>query len=955
MYAVIGTLVLLLMGIWMYAEFRKNQMGIIQKNTNNQLELLDFSLTNFIREVEHDVQALAENELIRSREDINFTSFLTADESTFKYNIGELEQSIISVLNTFRTTHPYVNSVYMGRENGSFVRSHPRNQPTQYDPRERPWYILGKENPGKIMMTEPYQSVTIADVNIGVVTALVDQNGKVYGVVGTDITLVNLTKFISGFNVGHSGQLLLVDENGTILASKNEKILFKNIETILGEHFDDLMKKNQGVMTFEDNYYFFYTSPELGWKITAIIPALAINQEVQRLAFFPPLLGLFLTIILFGLLSLIGLNTFVSKPLSKLNEVTRHIAHSGNLDQKVEIRSKDEIGKLGISFNQMIVVRKKIEKVLQQERDLAKALGEAIAVLGTTLDFEKVLDHILEQVSRVVPNDSVNIMLIQGDSARISRSRGYERYGLEKAMSKAVFKISEVSSLQSMLEEKKPIFIPDTSRFPGWVKIKGQEFLRSYAAAPIIVRDKVIGFLNVDSATANFFTKVHFEALDTFAGQAAIAIDNAKLHAQVQRHTSELKERITVATEEIHRRSGELEALYKIGKEITSTLELETMLQIITNDAVEIVGSDKSIIQLVDLQTKRLINAVGSGYSQIELDEHSFEEFQESLNGWVLHEKTPVLSKDIQKDKRNQGSALARAERDGNKSTAIVPLEIAGDIIGTLTVINNKGKRSFTAADLNLITMLAGQAAIAIQNARLYEQAQEADRLKSAFLASMSHELRTPLNSIIGFTGILLQGLVGSLNEEQTKQLRMVQNSASHLLELINDVLDISKIEAGQLKISVELFDLRKLIEKVVQTVSPTVEKKGLILRVEIRPKVDQISSDRMRVEQILINLLNNAIKFTEKGELLLECRIKNQWVEISVADTGIGIKEEDMKLLFKPFQQVDTGLSRQYEGTGLGLSICKRLVEKLGGEIWVQSQWGTGSTFTFTLPLEEK
>jgi signal transduction histidine kinase len=215
----------------------------------------------------------------------------------------------------------------------------------------------------------------------------------------------------------------------------------------------------------------------------------------------------------------------------------------------------------------------------------------------------------------------------------------------------------------------------------------------------------------------------------------------------------------------------------------------------------------------------------------------------------------------------------------------------------------------------------------------------------------MSHELRTPLNSIIGFTGILLQGLVGSLNEEQTKQLRMVQSSASHLLELINDVLDISKIEAGQLVTTSEKFDLSQLLEKVVQTVTPLASKKDLNLLLEIETGIGQITSDRRRVEQILLNLINNAIKFTEKGEVRIICRSKKQWIETSVVDTGIGIKEDDQKYLFKPFQQVNTGLSRLYEGTGLGLAICKRLVEKLGGTIGVRSEWGKGSTFMFTLP----
>jgi len=234
------------------------------------------------------------------------------------------------------------------------------------------------------------------------------------------------------------------------------------------------------------------------------------------------------------------------------------------------------------------------------------------------------------------------------------------------------------------------------------------------------------------------------------------------------------------------------------------------------------------------------------------------------------------------------------------------------------------------------------------------ERAQESDRLKSAFLATMSHELRTPLNSIIGFTGILLQGLAGPLNAEQGKQLSMVQNSARHLLALINEVLDISKIEAGQLALNCEPFDAREAVQSVTQSIAPLASRKGLALQVEVAPDVGQVASDRRRVEQILVNLLNNAVKFTERGEVRIDCRIEDgHWIT-RVTDTGIGIRQEDMGRLFRVFQQIDSGIARQQEGTGLGLSICKRLAEMLGGEIWVESEWGVGSTFTLSLPLQE-
>ncbi len=234
------------------------------------------------------------------------------------------------------------------------------------------------------------------------------------------------------------------------------------------------------------------------------------------------------------------------------------------------------------------------------------------------------------------------------------------------------------------------------------------------------------------------------------------------------------------------------------------------------------------------------------------------------------------------------------------------------------------------------------------------EAAEEADRLKSAFLAAMSHELRTPLNSIIGFTGIMLQGLVGPLNDEQKKQLGMVKDSSQHLLSLINDVLDISKIEAGQLEVSALPFQMRELIEKVMRILTPMAEKKGLSLMAEVAPEVNQIVSDWRRVEQVLINLVNNALKFTEQGEVRVECRVRNGWMETRVMDTGIGIKPDHMSKLFKPFQQIETGVTRRYDGTGLGLSICKKLLKLLDGDIYMDSDWGVGSTFAFTLPLEK-
>jgi PAS domain S-box-containing protein len=232
------------------------------------------------------------------------------------------------------------------------------------------------------------------------------------------------------------------------------------------------------------------------------------------------------------------------------------------------------------------------------------------------------------------------------------------------------------------------------------------------------------------------------------------------------------------------------------------------------------------------------------------------------------------------------------------------------------------------------------------------EQAESADRLKTAFLASISHELRTPLNSIIGFSGILLQKIAGPLNNEQSKQLNMVKDSSQHLLALINDVLDISKIESGRLELISESFNIKKVIAESIKSLMPLAEAKNLKIDVCVSKEVGTITGDSWRVKQVFIHLLDNAVKFTEKGKVTIRSKVVHNHLETSITDTGMGIKPEDTGSLYQRFTQVDTGLARVKEGTGLGLALSKKLVEMMGGTISVQSEWGTGSTFTFTLPL---
>jgi len=510
--------------------------------------------------------------------------------------------------------------------------------------------------------------------------------------------------------------------------------------------------------------------------------------------------------------------------------------------------------------------------------------------------------------------------------------------------------------------DRKPISIDDIqlvaeSEFPDTLELLKLNTIHSVAEVPLLSEGKPLGSLAVLRAEVRPFTDAEVSLLKTFADQAVIAIENVRLFTELQASNREL-------TRALDTQTATSDILRVISRSQTN---VQPVFDAIVDSAMRLLHGISGAIYRLDGDVLHLVAYTSTN----ERGDAAFRELfprpiaEATFQAQSIRERVPYVVSDVESDPRANEQARRVFRARGYRSVVYVPLFKDGAPIGNISVARQE-PGSFTDDEVALLKTFADQAVIAIENVRLFKeleasnqeiaeksrQIEVASQHKSEFLANMSHELRTPLNAIIGFSEVLSDRMFGELNEKQDEYLKDIYASGTHLLSLINDILDLSKIEAGRMELELTDFHLPTALDNALTLVRDRAGRRNITLQMSVDEGFGEVRADERKIRQVVLNLLSNAIKFTpEGGRIEVGAVPRDVSVEVSVSDTGIGIAPEDQDAVFEEFRQVGTA-EKKAEGTGLGLTLCRKFIELHGGRIWVTSQVGVGSTFTFTIPV---
>ena len=805
--------------------------------------------------------------------------------------------------------------------------------------------------------SEPYMTIAMAG------------SGKDSGVTTAAVNLKFIWDVVSQIKIGKAGHAFVVDGQGVLVAHPDislvlQKTTFAGLDQVKaalaaapaspsGEPRSQVAiardLKGKRVMTA------YATIAPLRWSVFVEQPLeeafASLNASIQR-----TIILLLAGIVLSVAASLVLARRMVT-PIQALQAGAARIG-AGELDQRIDVRTGDELEALGNQFNRMAGQLKESyagleRKVEERTRELSESLEQQTAtaeilrvISSSPTDLQPVMDAVAENAARVCGASDATIRLLEGDNLRVVARFGAIPLGAPEEMT-----VSRDYPAGRSIIERRAIHIADASLLAASEYPSISHDARTILVTPLMRKGEPIGAIVIRRDAVGPFSDKQVELLKTFADQAVIAIENVRLFQELQTRTRDLARSVE-----------ELKALGEVGRTVSSTLDLETVLSTIVSQASRLSGTDGGAIYEYDEETEefRLRATQNLAMDFVELLRSIRIRKGEGAVGQMAVTLEPTQIPDIELDPMYQSRVRDAALREGYHALLAIPLLREQQIIGAL-IVNRKAPGEFAPDVIELLRTFAAQSALAIQNAGLFQELEEksrqlevADRHKSEFLASMSHELRTPLNAVIGFSEVLLDRMFGELAPKQEEYLQDILTSGRHLLSLINDILDLAKIEAGRMELEVTDFHLPQAIDNAITLIRERAARRAITLEVEVDPRLGDIKGDERKVKQVLLNLLSNAVKFTrEGGRVSVHAGLADGFAEISVTDTGVGIAPEDHEAVFEEFRQVGSDYAKKHEGTGLGLTLSRRFVELHGGKIWVKSQLNQGATFTFTLPVK--
>jgi signal transduction histidine kinase len=582
-----------------------------------------------------------------------------------------------------------------------------------------------------------------------------------------------------------------------------------------------------------------------------------------------------------------------------------------------------------------------LARELAETREQQIATADILKVISrSTFDLQAVLDTLVESVTRLCEAKDALIFLRDGKLFRVAARYGFSTKNQEYVQQHPIT-VDRGSVVGRTVLEGQSVHIPDVLADAEYTYFENQKTggYRTALGAPLLRDEIIVGVIFVGRTVVKPFTDKQIELVQNFAAQAVIAIENARL-------LNELRE-------SLQQQTATADVLKVISR---STFDLQTVLETLLQSATRLCEADRAA--LTRQVGERFQHIASYGYTaeyQKYMETYAIPSGRGSVAGRAVLDGEIVHVKDVRADP----DYAVLVHGSDIRTVLGVPLLREGTPIGVI-ILQRSTVRPFTDKQIELVATFADQAVIAIENVRLFDEIQdksrqlaEASQHKSQFLANMSHELRTPLNAIIGVTEMLRED--AEALKQDLEPLDRVLGAGRHLLALINDILDLSKIEAGRMELNLGSFALPPLINDVVKTIEPLAAKNGNQIAVHCDAAIGMLHADQMRLRQALLNLLSNANKFTEKGTVTIDAYQRQEngrdWVTLAVTDTGIGMTSEQMGKLFQEFSQASSTTASKYGGTGLGLVISRRFCQMMGGDITVASEPGHGSTFTIRLP----